>query len=400
MFEAAFGGVPRFIHSLANWLINEDQEVTVMGATFASIQSKHMSKHVVEEEYQKIVARQENLRSVHPPYAIFLLSRLWLSLLWILKIILLHRRLPITLIHAQDTGYSGLAAVISGKLLGIPVVISAHGLRHHTLEKVIHGKFRSTLLRLEKFTESLSIKFSDKVIIVNSVMKSYYNPVVYKKIHTIPIPIKLKDYIYSYINRKEVRTEFGIDDNVIVIGYIGRFDPEKNLLNLVKSFATALKENEQMVLLMVGTGSLESELKEVVINYDIQDKVIFSGVRNDIGRILSGLDIFVLPSYTEGLSMALLEAMASGRAVICSDIPFNRELVVDRKEAILINPYDLESIRFAIELLGKDEPLRLKLGENAKLKTFQYDESIIFPKLLQFYKNLVHSKTQVSKIDK
>ena len=99
------------------------------------------------------------------------------------------------------------------------------------------------------------------------------------------------------------------------------------------------------MLVLVGTGLLESKLKEFVTKYDLEDKVIFSGVRDDIGKILAGLDVFVLPSYTEGLSMSLLEAMACGRAVICSDIPYNHELVSHQREALLINPYNPEELK-------------------------------------------------------
>ena len=67
-----------------------------------------------------------------------------------------------------------------------------------------------------------------------------------------------------------------------------------------------------------------------------------------MAKILSSLDIFILPSYLEGLSIALLEAMACGRAIICSDIPANRELLTHNKEALLVNPHDPEALKQAI----------------------------------------------------
>jgi glycosyltransferase involved in cell wall biosynthesis len=254
---------------------------------------------------------------------------------------------------------------------------------------VISGRFRKILLKIEKLIESITIKYADKVIIVNSLMKPYYNPSQQEKIEIFPIPIKLDDYSYSKVNRDLVRRELGIYNQMKVIGYVGRFDPEKNLFTLLISFADVVKNDPMVILVLVGAGSLESTLKEHVIKYGIQDKVIFCGLRDDIGRILASFDIFVLPSYTEGLSMALLEAMASGRAVICSNIPSNHELVSHKKEAFLVNPYEPEEIRLAIQLLCKDESLRLKLGQNAKLKASQYNEDIVFPKMLQFYENLV-----------
>ena len=145
-------------------------------------------------------------------------------------------------------------------------------------------------------------------------------------------------------------------------------------------------------LVLVGTGVLEPQLREYANKRGIEDKVIFCGVRYDIDRVLSSFDIFVLPSYTEGLSTALLEAMASGRAIICSDIPANNVLVRHNQEALLVNPYNSEELTSAIKLLSSNDSLRLKLGYNAKIRASQYDEDIVFPKILQYYENLIYRK--------
>ena len=87
----------------------------------------------------------------------------------------------------------------------------------------------------------------------------------------------------------------------------------------------------------MGAGTLESQFRAFLKKRGVENKVIFCGVRYDIEKILSSLDIFVLPSYSEGMSTALLEAMASGRAVICSEIPANKALVTDYENGLLVN---------------------------------------------------------------
>src|SRR5438445_8089962 len=114
--------------------------------------------------------------------------------------------------------------------------------------------------------------------------------------------------------------------------------------------------------MVVGIGREESRLREEVRKWHIEDKVIFCGLRNDISRVLSALDIFVLPSYTEGLSSALLEAMSCGCAIICSDIPANQLLVTHNREGLLFNPYNLQELKEAIHLLSAGDSLRSKLG--------------------------------------
>ena len=180
-----------------------------------------------------------------------------------------------------------------------------------------------------------------------------------------------------------------------MIGYVGRLSPEKNLLTLLSSLVTIPKHYD-LKLVLVGAGQLENNLKDFVINNNIEDKVIFCGLRNDIRQILSALDIFVLPSHTEGLPIAMLEAMATSRAIICSNIAAHQELVEHNKEALLVDPNNHKEFKEAILLLCKNDSLRKKLGCNAKLKASQFDEELIFPKILQLYQKLL-KKTGDSK---
>jgi glycosyltransferase involved in cell wall biosynthesis len=383
VFEIAYSGEGRFTMSLGNWLTRQHLDVTLMGSGFASVKAKRLSKSTVEEDTRK----QKKIKTIYPPYSIYALSRLVMSLLWICKILLLNIKSPITLIHAQDTGYAGLSAILSGKILGIPVILSSHGTRHKSLESIIQGRFRKVLLKIEYSLDIFTIKNANRIIVANSSIKNYFEQIIPKKIiDFIPIPIKLKNFEFSEVNRDLIRNELQIEDSKTkVIGFVGRFSAEKNLLTLLISFANVAQDDPLIKLVLVGTGSLESQLREYVSKRNIEDKVIFCGVRYDIGRILSSFDIFVLPSYTEGLSTALLEAMASGRAIICSDIPANHELVAHNQEALLVNPYNSEELKQAIQLLSNNDSLRLKLGYNAKNRASQYDEDIVFPKILQYY---------------
>jgi glycosyltransferase involved in cell wall biosynthesis len=391
IFEMAYGGEGRYTISLGNWLARQDHDVTLMGSGFASVKAKRLSKSAIkEDDKEKIIIKQKKIKTLDPPYYIYALSRLVMSLLWILKILLLNIKYPITLIHAQDTGYSGLSAVISGKILGIPVIISSHGIRHKTLESIIQGRLKKVLLKIEYILDIFTIKNANSVIVVNPSIKNYFEQIISKKIvDFIPIPIKLKNFEFSEANRDLIRKELRIEDNKTkVIGFVGRLGSEKNVFTLLISFANVVKNDPLIKLVLVGTGPLEPKLREYVSKSGIEDKIIFCGVRYDIGRLLAGFDIFVLISYIEGLSTALLEAMASGRAVIVSNIPANRELVTHNQEGLLVNPYNPEELEQAIQLLSNDHLLRLKLGYNAKNRVSQYDEDIVFPKILQYYQTL------------
>lgn len=390
IFEVAYGGEEKFTLSLGNWLAKQDCEVTLIGSGFASVKVKHLNKSKLsdEEEFEKPLKNQQKVRVLNPPYSIYLLSRVIMTMLWILRIFIIHQKFPITLIHAQDTGYSGLAAIISGKLLKIPVIISSHGIRHKTLNSVIGGRLRNLLLKFEFKMDVFTAKNANGVIAVNCSIKKYYESLLHKKIDLIPIGIKTKKFQYSQKSRDEIRKELGIRGNENVIGFVGRLSNEKNLFTLFDSFYSVALDDPLLKLVVVGTGPLQAELMKYVHDKSIQSRVIFCGVRYDVGSLLSCFDIFILPSYIEGLSNALLEAMCSGRAIICSNIPANREVVLQNRDALLVDPYETDEFMVAIRCLTNDAELRSKLGKNAKILAVQYDEDLVFSKVLEYYKAL------------
>jgi len=364
-----------------------------MGSSFSSVKIRHLSKSKIEKNNKKI---KKDVRYLNPPYLIYMLSRFVLDFLWVLKIISINKKTPIKLIHSQDTGYAGLAAIIAKKLLGIPVIISSHGIRHKTLEPSLSGKLSKLLLKIEYTIDVFTAKRADCVITINNMAKKYYENLTKRKIECVPVPIKFTNFKFLEKDREAIRKEFGFSEKTKVIGYVGRLSPEKNLFTLLSSIITIPKDYD-LKLMLVGAGPLENSLRNFVIENNIEDKVIFCGLRNDVRRILSALDIFVLPSYTEGLPLAMLEAMAASRAIICSNIAAHQELVDHNKESLLVDPNNQKEFKEAILLLCKNDLLREKLGNNAKLKASQFDEELIFPKILQLYQRLLEKEGSDSK---
>ena len=397
VFERAYGGEERFTILLANWLAAHEKEVTLMGSTFAGIKTEHISNYDLgNRNKKKEKAGNKKTRTLNLPHFVFFLSRLVISFLWIFKILLINKKYPMTLIHAQDTGYSGLAAIIAGRILKIPVVITSHGIRHKTLETSIQGRLKKILLNFEYRLDLFSISHADGLIVVNRSIGDYFKEIAVLKrgAEIIPIPINIKNFEFSGAKRDTMRNELGIGEKTKVIGFVGRFSPEKNLLTLLISFANVARDDSSIKLMLVGTGPEEPKLKEFVSRNDIEDRVIFCGVRYDINMLLSAFDIFVLPSYVEGFSTALLEAMASGRPIICSNIAANRELVTHNKEALMVNPHNVNELNHAIQILIKDDSLGISLGTNARNKATHYDEHEILPKVTQYYKLILAQRNE------
>src|SRR2546427_7050757 len=139
-------GEERFALSLGRWLLKQNQDVVIIGRTFTGVKVEYLSKVETDQNKKNNVKK---LRVVYPPYVIYMLSRLFFSLLCFIKILFINKKSPIKLIHAQDPGYSGLAAVMAGKIVKIPVILSSHGIRHKTLEPILKGRLGRILLKVE-----------------------------------------------------------------------------------------------------------------------------------------------------------------------------------------------------------------------------------------------------------
>lgn len=126
-------------------------------------------------------------------------------------------------------------------------------------------------------------------------------------------------YKFSPEVRYNKRDEFGIPQNVLVIGSVARFSPQKNHVFIIKVFAEILKTEPKAILILVGTGPLMAQTQKIVRDYGIESNVIFAGLRSDVPDILQTFDVFLMPSLFEGLPVSVIEAQAAGLPCVISD---------------------------------------------------------------------------------
>lgn len=130
--------------------------------------------------------------------------------------------------------------------------------------------------------------------------------------------IDTERFIFNSQVRDEIRNRLGIDKKN-VIGHVGRFCDPKNHAFLVDVFNEIYKCNNDSVLLLVGNGPLQNQIKEKVKLLGLSDAVIFAGARDDIPQLMMAMDVFVFPSLYEGLGIVAIEAQAAGLHTILSD---------------------------------------------------------------------------------
>lgn len=161
------------------------------------------------------------------------------------------------------------------------------------------------------------------------------------------------------------KKELKIAPQNYVIGNVGKLRKERGQRYLIEALPTALKAFPNLTLLLAGDGEERQALEKLAKDLGIKNNVMFLGNREDIPQILKTLDIFVNPSLIEGMSNALMEAMASKCAIIASNIPPNREAIENKKSGLLVLSKNPEKLASAVIYLLKKPNLRRTYSENA-----------------------------------
>lgn len=166
--------------------------------------------------------------------------------------------------------------------------------------------------------------------------------------------------------RHEARTRLGVPAGVPLLGCVGRLVALKNHRLVIDSLPTLLAAHPDLHLAILGEGPLESGLRARIAALGLAQRVHLAGARSDVPDLLPAFDVFVLPSRTEGLSIALLEACAAGLAVVATDVGGNGEIVRDRTTGRLVPSDDAEALQVALDALLRDPAERMRLGEAAR----------------------------------
>ncbi|HQU85464.1 MAG TPA: glycosyltransferase [Pyrinomonadaceae bacterium] len=185
---------------------------------------------------------------------------------------------------------------------------------------------------------------------------------------------------------EKVAVEFSFPQDTFVFLNVGRLDPQKNHKLIFDAFRQVLTEIPNAVLLLAGIGGLEDQLKKYVAELKIEEKVYFLGRRSDVGALLEFADVFVFPSFFEGLPVALVEAMFKSLPCIASRIKVFEEVLTDGETGLLIDPNNAVELKEAMIELYNDGSLRKKLGENAfREANEKYDIAVTAKEWENFY---------------
>jgi glycosyltransferase involved in cell wall biosynthesis len=184
----------------------------------------------------------------------------------------------------------------------------------------------------------------------------------------------------------EIRNELGITGKDPVIGTVGRISEEKGHRILLDVARDIIEQHPGALFLIVGDGPLRGRLEEQYSS----SSIIFTGVRNDVPELLQCMDIFALPSFTEGLPIALLEAMASGIPVIASRVGSIPIVVEDGATGLLIDPGNQTGLKQAIRHLLDNKIEAAKMAKNGQRSVVnRFSSKKMAEEYLGIYKSVV-----------
>ena len=201
-------------------------------------------------------------------------------------------------------------------------------------------------------------------------------------VHGVGLDLKRFHEVKPSCSRK-IRTEFNIPSDAKVIVSIGELDDNKNHKTVIQALASMNRNDVYYII--CGIGPNKSELEKLISQYGLGNRIILAGYRRDIPEILSATDIFVFPSYHEGLPVSLMEAMASRLPVVCSNIRGNVDLISD-KGGFLCLPDDVNHFKDSIQKILSSDDLGAGFSKQNASEIHKYEYENVFKELYNLYR--------------
>ena len=288
------------------------------------------------------------------------------------------------IVHTHTPVASTLARMVCKNLSNVKVFYTAHGFHFYK-----GAPFKNWLIYYP--IERWLSKYTDVLITINNedysrAKKSFKSD----KIEYISgIGLDTRKFSDVAIDKIEKRRELDIPDKSLVLLSVGELNKNKNHETIIRAIARL--DNPCLYYVICGQGILKNYLQDLSKELGVENKVKVLGTRNDIAEICKASDVFVFPSFREGLSVALMEAMASGLPIVCSNIRGNTDLVEHEKGGYLVKPQDIEGFVDAIEKLVNNYDIRINMGKSNMDKVKMFSINNVRNEMLRIYKESIQN---------
>lgn len=293
------------------------------------------------------------------------------------------------IVHTHSSK-AGLLGRLAAKFAGIPIIVhTPHG-------HVFFGYFGPLKTKIFIILEKLASRITDKIVALTNREKEDHlrlriaNDDKFIIIHS---GIDLKKFKELSFNEKQnLKRDLGIPENILIIGTAGRLEPVKGPEFLIEAAKYIILKYPNTHFLFSGDGHLKQNLEERASELGIEKNIIFLNWRDDVAKIISIYDVFVLPSLNEGMGRVLVEAMALGKPIVASNIGGIPDLVSHGKNGFLVPPKDPRELANCIQILIEDEEKKAKMGKAGKEIVENFTKEKMVEKIAELYKELMIQK--------
>lgn len=272
----------------------------------------------------------------------------------------------------------GVIARIVGKMTGTKVIYTAHGFHFYKGAPVINWLLFYPV-------EKICSYFTDVLITINQEDYMFAkNKMKAKQVLYIPgVGIDLQKFKSSSVDKKKKRAELNIPEDSIILFSVGELNKNKNHQIIIKALAKI--KNEKIHYCIAGRGEEENALLQLALSLGVQDKIHLLGFRTDVSELYQIADYFVFPSFREGLSVSLMEAMASGLPCAVSKIRGNVDLI-NEDGGTMFNPDSVAECIVAIEKLLNMDKNSMRRNNVKKIQEFSINN--VSEKMRAIYENI------------
>jgi glycosyltransferase involved in cell wall biosynthesis len=287
------------------------------------------------------------------------------------------------LVHIHTTDYfqfwENYLHILVSKIFGIKIVLHFHA--------TSFPQFYETSGKISRRLIKNAFSLADIIVLLSENQKGFFEKLVTKdKIHVLPNFVNTN----LYKSKGDLNKKSNHQIKFVFIG--GEESIRKGIYDVIKSISLVINEIENAHFIFIGRCNTDKVL-EMIEKDNLTKYVDFKGYVSDEEKRkkLTDSDIFILPSYAEGLPIAILEAMSSGLAVISTNVGSIPETIKDGVNGYLISPGDYKALSEKLIFLSKNRELLRKIGSNnIELAKEKYDTDVIIHKIDTIYKKLIN----------
>lgn len=293
------------------------------------------------------------------------------------------------IVHTR-TAKAGTIGRLAAKLAGVPVLI--HTFDGHVFKGYFGKNKTAAVIGVEKFLA----RFTNRIIAISNKQKEelldYLKIKDPDKIQVIPIGFNFKEF--KPAGNGALRKELHLSDDDLVVGYVGRLAPIKRIDRLINAYEKVAQNIPKGKFIIVGDGELRDEMKELVRQKHLEDRIHFLGVREDLENIYSSVDVIALSSDNEGTPAALIEALNYCKPVASTNVGGIPDVITDGVSGLLAKANGPEALADALITMLNNEQLREQMGRHGREEVHR---KFSLERLIERLDNLYKSECNLKK---